>query len=259
MPTYSTVVIPKSLSDESLTLLADKLRIFKLQALLSDPNAFSQNYATESRLPLSAWEVRVGNPDFRIVVCIIDNRDEQKLSSYGGGNEGPSSQKAEEHGMAVQRLVAAEWVGTFTLVGPVMRESWLCPQSKQPSPAADGEETRWHLTSLFVLPEHRGRGLAAKLTLAAVSAGSSASRALSREPENRGAEGNVVAPTRFRLIVHPKNMSVVGLYEKLGFVKGGKYTQREAMVAMGDAAGIPSDGYSEKWDTRSGIGMEYLT
>lgn len=256
---YTTLLIPSSLSEEYLTQVAHKLRIFKLHALSSDPNAFSQSYASESLLPISAWKARVANPEFRIVVCIVDDGGDQAGSSPGDvKDDGPIGWEVERDTVTVQRLVAAEWVGTFTLVGPVTRETWLCPQSGQPVPAADGTETRWHLTSLFVLPEHRGCGLAAKLTMAAVRAGSSASIALSAGKGTKGADGNVWGPTRFRLIVHPRNKSVVGMYEKLGFIVGGKYTQREAMAAMGDAAGIPLDAEGEKWDTRLAIGMECL-
>lgn len=253
MLTYTTLLIPSSLSEESLALLAHKLRNFKLHALLSDPNAFSQSYASESLLPTSAWEARVANSDFRIVVCVVDDRAERDGLSRGKA-EGPGGCEAESGIMTVKRLIADEWVGTFTLVGPVARETWVCPLSGQPTPGLDGTETRWHLTSLFVLPEHRGCGLAAALTLAAIRAGSSASLARFQEPANQG-------PTRFRLIVHPMNKSVVGLYEKLGFVVGGAYTQREAMVAMGDTAGaarLPPGAEGEKYDTRSAIGMEYI-
>jgi ribosomal protein S18 acetylase RimI-like enzyme len=259
MPTYTTLVIPTSLSEESLTLLAQKLRTFKLHALLSDPNAFSQSHAAESQLPPAAWEARVADSDFRIVVCIVDACESLGLPSVEGGSSSDlGDQEVKGQDSTVQRLLAGEWAGTFTLVGPVARSAWLCPGSGQPAPAADGAETRWHLTSLFVLPEHRGQGLAAKLTRAAVQAGSAASSALSRESGSQEAFGDVRAPTRFRLIVHPNNKPVVGLYEKLGFVVGGLYTQREAMAAMGDAAGVPADADGEKWDTRFGIGMEYL-
>ncbi|KAF3042033.1 hypothetical protein E8E11_000121 [Didymella keratinophila] len=260
MPTYTTLVIPSSLSEGYLTLLANKLRNFKLHALFSDPNAFSQSHAVESQLPSAAWEARVANPDFRIVVCIVDDCESRNSPSLEGGNSsGSGNQEVKGRDAVVQRLVAAEWAGTFTLVGPVAREAWLCPGSGQPAPAADGAETRWHLTSLFVLPEHRGQGLAAILTRAAVQAGSAASSALSKELGDRGGYGNERAPTRFRLVVHPNNKPVVGLYEKLGFTVGGLYTQREAMAAMGDAAGVPVNAEGEKWDTRFGIGMEYLT
>lgn len=257
MSTYTTLLIPSFLPEESLTRIANKLRTFKLNALLSDPNAFSQSHTTESLLPVSAWQARVANPDSRIVVCLVEARgDEEELSCGDEENEGLSS--SEQRSMAVQRLITAEWVGTFTLVGPMVRETWLYPLSEQPVPAADGVEIRWHLTSLFVLPQHRGRGLAAKLTLAAVRAGSSASTLLDEAADQEPA-GRVGSPARFRLIVHPKNRPVVGLYEKLGFVVGGAYTQREAMIAMGDAAGIPSDAGGEEWEARTAIGMEYLT
>ncbi|CAI6337851.1 unnamed protein product [Periconia digitata] len=203
--------------------------------------AFSQNHATESLLPLSAWETRVANPDFRIVVCIVADADGDGTLPSDRNNEAE-----EEH--ILQRLLDSEWAGTFTLVGPVPLSSWLLPSSGQPQPGAEGEETRWHLTSLFVLPAHRGCGLASKLTLAAVRAGSSGHQVAR----------NVGATTRFRLIVHPKNIEVVKLYEKVGFVKGGLYTQREAMVAMGDAAGVPEAAARDIWDSRLAIGMELL-
>ncbi|KAF2448998.1 hypothetical protein P171DRAFT_509414 [Karstenula rhodostoma CBS 690.94] len=235
MPTYTTLPIPPSLPLHSLTPLAHKLRTFKLHALLSDPNAFSQDHATESLLPLSAWEARLTNPTSRIVVCVVDASEQERPQA------GDEALGEEER--AVHQLLHSTWAGTFTLVGPVPLSAWLFPLSNQPPPAADGAETRCHLTSLFVLPAHRGRGIAGKLTLAAVRAGSS---------------GAAPAPTRFRLIVHPKNKGVVGLYEKLGFVKGGLYTQREAFVAMGDEGGIPVGAEGEKWDTRLAVGMEWV-
>lgn len=258
MPTYTTLLIPVSLSGEHLNLIAQKLRTFKLHALLSDPNAFSQSHAAESLLPFSVWEARVANPDFRIMVCIVDDRgDRDDLSREDEQDEGPNTCQEGSKSAIVERLVVADWVGTFTLVGPVARETWLYPLSEQPVPAPDGAETRWHLTSLFVLPEHRGRGLAAKLTLAAVQAGSSIPAPLNAT-EDQGADRKAEALARFRLIVHPNNKAVVGLYEKLGFIAAGMYTQREAMMAMGDAAGIPSVAEAEKWDVRTGIGMECL-
>lgn len=255
MPAYNTLLIPpySSLPPNSLTPLAQKLRSFKLHALLSDPNAFSQSHAAESELPLSAWETRVSNPDFRIVVCIVDSGDIKE--SGADEDRKDNAEKKEIPEAVVKTLLASDWAGTFTLVGPVSLDAWVYPLSGQPETGSDEEEKRWHLTSLFVLPEHRGRGLAAKLTIAAVQAGSSISQSSPSPVEgNQGARRT----TRFRLIVHPKNKPVVGLYEKLGFVVGGLYTQKEAMMAMGDAAGIPEDAEEEKWNTRLAIGMEYI-
>lgn len=255
MPTYTTLLIPPytSLPDNTLAPLAEKLRTFKLHALLSDPKAFSQSHATESKLPLSAWEARVSNSNFRIVVCVVDGGEQHGAGPAEEGEKGGVTKGRPEE--VVKRLLASDWAGTFTLVGPVTRDEWTFPMSGQPIPGADGDEKRWHLTSLFVLPEHRGRGLAAKLTLAAVQAG----LFISQSSLSSGPGGQEVRPTtRFRLIVHPNNKTVVGLYEKLGFVVGGLYTQKEAMMAMGDAAGIPKDAEGEKWDTRLAIGMEYL-
>ena len=249
MSTYTTLLIPpySFLPANTLTPLAQKLRDFKLHALLSDPKAFSQSHTTESKLPLTAWEARISNPDFRIVVCIVDS-DEQH-----GLRNGEEKEKGTDD--VVERLLKSTWAGTFTLVGPFTRDAWVFQMSGQPVPGAEEEEKRWHLTSLFVLPEHRGRGLAAKLTLAAVHAGSSISQ--SSPPPVPGSQAARLT-TRFRLIVHPNNKAVVGLYKKLGFVEGGLYTQKEAMVAMGDAAGVPEDAEGERWNSRLAIGMERL-
>ena len=255
MATYNTLLVPpySFLPPNTLTPLAQKLRTFKLHALLSDPKAFSQSHATESKLPLSAWEARVSNPDFRIAVCVVDGSVEVGIE---GDEEGKCEKKIDQTPEeAVKKLLDSDWAGTFTLVGPVSRDAWVYPMSGQPTPGPDEKEKRWHLTSLFVLPEHRGRGLAAKLTLAAVQAGSVISQG-SPAPVPGSQEARLT--TRFRLIVHPNNKSVVGLYEKLGFVAGGLYTQKEAMKAMGDAAGIPKDAEGEKWNTRLAIGMEKL-
>lgn len=181
------------------------------------------------------------------MVCVVNDHGQEKcILSRDEKHEGKHSHDKGSEDMTVKRLVEAEWAGTFTLVGPMTCEAWLYPLSGQPAPAADAEETRWHLTSLFVLPQHRGRDLAAKLTLAAVQAGSSWSAA-SDEAVGQGRDGQL-GRTRFRLIVHPKNKPVVGLYEKLAFVVGGAYTQREAMMAMGYAAGIPLNAEADVWD-----------
>ena len=254
MLTYTTLLIPpySSLPPNALTPLAHKLRAFKLHALLSDPNAFSQSHATESHLPLSAWQARVSNPNFRIVVCLVDSDESNRLGEKEGVNEEEIEERPEE---VVKRLLNSVWAGTFTLVGPVARDAWVFQMSGQPIPGADEEEKRWHLTSLFVLPEHRGRGLAAKLTLAAVQAGLSISEC---SPQPLSGSQRVRLTTRFRLIVHPNNKVVAGLYKKLGFVVGGLYTQKEAMIAMGDVAGVPEGAEGEKWDSRLAIGMERL-
>jgi ribosomal protein S18 acetylase RimI-like enzyme len=255
MGTYTTLLIPpySFLPANTLTLLAQKLRDFKLHALLSDPKAFSQSHATESQLPCTAWEARVSNPEFRIVVCVVDSDERNRLGlNEEEGNGGEKENRTEE---VVERLLDSAWAGTFTLVGPVARDDWVFQMSGQPIPGVDEEEKRWHLTSLFVLPEHRGRGLAAKLTLAAVQAGSSISQK-SPPPVSGSQAGRLTM--RFRLIVHPNNKAVIGLYKKLGFVEGGLYTQKEAMVAMGDEAGVPEDAEGERWNSRLAIGMERM-
>lgn len=260
--TYTTVLVPKTLSGPVITALAQKLRIFKLHALQSEPKAFSQEYPTEFSLPLSTWESRIMNPSSQIVVCVI-------LPTI------QSSAKANDCEAQRSMLLDSEWAGTFTMIGPVPRHAWIFPNSGQPAPAGEDEEVRWQLTGLFVLPEHRGKGLATKITLASINAGRDLSNKLaplstsedtrhlqevgsSSECSSKRRISGTIRKTRIRLIVHPDNKEVVGMYLKLGFVDCARYTLREAYIANGDRDFIPKNADQGKWDARFGIGMEYL-
>ena len=76
---YTTTLIPKTLNQPNVTALARKFRTFKLHALQSDPKAFSQEYSTESGLPLAKWESRITNPGSQIVVCMASSGTTQSI------------------------------------------------------------------------------------------------------------------------------------------------------------------------------------
>ncbi|KAL6705179.1 hypothetical protein ACN47E_007284 [Coniothyrium glycines] len=238
--TYTTLLLPKHLAGPSLTRLANKLRDFKLHALQTDPKAFSLEYSSESPLPISVWEQRITVPGSQILVCIATNPPSIAEAA-------PTSDMNEAQ---LRLLLSSEWTCIFTMIGPVSHAEWIFPKSDQPYSAPDVQETRWQLTSLFVLPTHRGRGLAKKITLAAIEYGST----VLVDDSSRVGRGLV----RFRLIVHPDNRDVAVMYSNMGFVDCARYTLREAYIANGDAKYIPAGAEAGKWDTRVGIGMEYL-
>lgn len=218
---YSILLLPKSLTRERLELLAIKLREFKLHALATDAKAFSLEYATEAELPLSTWFSRIVNISTQILVCVATD---QTVTT--------SEQVDAEAQWRI--FMESEWAGIFTMVFTATREAWIYPESGQPIPGPDEEETRWQLTSLFIPPAHRGKGLAKSITFAAihfgvVQDGISTGRSTgvlnadsiplhkqAMQPETGSVkQEEKKKTTRFRLIVHPNNKDVVGMYLKL--------------------------------------------
>lgn len=234
--TYTTIQIPKSSDTFHLNLLAKKFRQFKLDALQSAPEAFPAEFDTESQLPQSAWLKRITERSTTILICVAtDTHVDEDTSTH--------------RNRQLSILLDGEWTGMFTLIGPVSREDYFWPESGQPEPGPDGSETRWQLTSLFTMPAYRGCGIAKRLTDAAIDFGKLASSEMGK------VSGRVVR-TRIRLVVHPKNIGVVRMYEKFGFKDSARMTAAEACVANGAADMVPKDADPEKWHSRFGVAME---
>jgi GNAT superfamily N-acetyltransferase len=236
--TYTTTSIPRDCASSHLDALAVKFRNFKLDALLSAPEAFSAEFDSESQLPHSTWLSRITESSTTILVCVATNTYTDEYAPTLGDEQ-------------IKTLLEGEWTGTFTLIGPVSRAHYIWPESGQPEPGPEGSETRWQLTSLFTLPAYRGLGIAKRLTEAAVEFGKNASNEMSR------ATGRVVR-TRVRLIVHPKNTGVVKMYEKFGFKDSARMTVAEACFANGAGDMVPINADPEKWHSRFGVAMEIL-
>ena len=236
--TYATFSIPQDCGNLHLDALATKFRNFKLDALQRAPEAFSAEFNAESQLPHSVWLSRIIEPGTTTLVCVATATDKH--------TDGDASTPDNER---LKALLEGEWTGTFTLIGPIPREDYLFPKSGQPEPGLEGFETRWQLTSLFTLPKFRGLGIARRLTEAAIQFGQHTSNKLG------SATGRVVQ-TRVRLIVHPKNLGVVAMYEKFGFTDSARMTVAEACIANRAGDMIPADADPEKWHSRFGVAME---
>lgn len=235
---YDTIRLPQDADATTLDALATKLRAFKLHALQVAPEAFSAEFAVESRLPQSTWLSRITVPGTAILVCVAIEQDKDERPSNFGDRQ-------------LRILLDGEWAGTFTMIGPISREEYIFPKSGQPEPGPEKSETRWQLTSLFTLPEHRGQGIAKRLTEAAIKAGKSASDEMGR------VSGRDVR-TRIRLVVHPDNTGVVKMYERFGFVDSARMTVAEACAANRAADAVPKNADPKKWHSRFGVAMEIL-
>lgn len=235
---YDTIRLPKNTDRTILNALATKFRAFKLHALKVAPEAFPAEFDSESRLPQSTWLSRITEPSTTILICVATEKDKDGEPSVSGDRK-------------LRILLDGEWTGTFTMIGPVSRNDYIWPKSGQPEPGPEGSETRWQLTSLFILPVYRGHGIAKRLTEAAIKFGQLASNEM-------GKASGIDVQTRIRLVVHPKNTGVVKMYEKFGFVDSARMTVAEACVANGAADTIPKYADPEKWHSRFGVAMEIL-
>lgn len=207
--------------NDSIASSAQKYKELRLQALKLSPSSFSSTYEIESAFTDDEWIARLSRDGIETFVC-----------TYSHNNNSDDSTASD-----------VKWVAQVTLRSPLPADAFtLPPASGQPSPRPDTEEERWQMLSLFVLPSHRGKGIAKDLCREALR------YLTSYRPH----------PThvRVRLMVKPDNHAAVKLYRQLGFVEAGRCTLAEALVANGDADLLP-EGYEGdvKYTARSGFIM----
>ena len=101
------------------------------------------------------------------------------------------------------------------------------------------------MTFVYNEPSHRRKGVTKLLIQAALHF----TEAKAREQGKK---------SWMRIIIHPENLVVKGLYTRFGFVEAGSCSLAEALLANGDSDLIPQDdGHSdmEKYRRKSGLVM----
>jgi ribosomal protein S18 acetylase RimI-like enzyme len=208
---YSFIHIDRCAAD--LSSMAAKYKTLRLEALRQSPTAFSSTLKTESQFNDDVWVSRLRDPEKETFICVL-----------GLGQ-------------------SSEWVAQVTLRGPLSDEEFTLPsESGQSSPARDGLEEKWQMLSLYSLPSHRGKGLAAKLCQEAFHFLESQ-------------QGTKAPHILVRIMVKPENTATIHLYERLGFKHAGHCTLEEALRANGDSHLIPKGKLEDKYTTRSGVIM----
>ena len=236
---YITVPLPSTLSHAArpanLPLLANLYSQLRLAILLSSPSAFVSNHAIESKFTPEQWEERLWRDGVTVFVCVAR----------------PEAKEAAERSDLGD--LDGEWVGAATIFGPIPKKNYtLAPESGSPEVGGDDEETKWQMTALFTSPSHRGQGLAKSL----IEAGKAHARV---QTPARYPEANRF---RVRIMAHPKNLTVAGLYASLGFQDVARATGREAFIANGDESLIAakmteSEEGAALMASRSALVMEY--
>jgi ribosomal protein S18 acetylase RimI-like enzyme len=141
----------------------------------------------------------------------------------------------------------ADWAGQVTLLGPFTRAEYLAPYLEthedrrhsfeelntifEPVSTDDSSAVYWHMTALYVLNDHRRRGLGDQLCRKAFE--------VIQEHSNGAA-------SELRIVIKPGNGTVTRMYERLGFdTREGKSTLAEAIAASEGPEALPVD-YAQK-------------
>jgi len=229
---YTTHVLDANGSDPQH--LAVKSALLRLAGLLQSPDSFSSTYDEEVSMTDTKRLVMLRRPKRTTIVVA---RAEDKNDDW----------------------TQADWAGQVTLLGPFTRAEYLAPYLEthddklrlsasdlnttfDPVSADDSAAVYWHMTALYVLKDHRRRGLGDQLCRKAFEV-------IHEYTKNVGSE--------LRIVIKPGNGIVARMYERLGFeTKEGRSTLAEAIVASEGAAALPPD-YAQKeaFCKRSGLIM----
>ncbi|KAE8382429.1 hypothetical protein BDV26DRAFT_288467 [Aspergillus bertholletiae] len=210
--TYSYFRVPKT---ELISESGQKYRNLRLNALQVSPSSFSSTIEIESAFTDEVWASRVAQSGTEVFICAID----------ASAATGPGSD-------------SGNWVGQVTLHGPKSVHE-LGPPDASLCSNMDNDGEWWQMLSLFILPDHRGKGLAKRLCEEALN--------YLRNYWCPATSLNV------RLMVKPENHITVELYKRLGFEVSGRCTLAEALIANGDAEYLPQDITDEKYSARTGL------
>lgn len=125
--------------------LLQRFKALRLDALISAPTSFVSNYGHEQSFTDNEWVVRITDPSRHHLICT-----RLAHGKVGGNDRQPMNPTLDD----------AEWVGMFTLLGPLTREHYNFQGRQGPSLGNDAEETRWHLVGLYVKSEDRCKEVA---------------------------------------------------------------------------------------------------
>lgn len=126
--------------------LIQKFKTLRLDALKSAPASFHSNYQHELNYTDEEWVRKMTDPTNHQLIC-------EHIRPQSGHGE-----KHEKHDPGQSTSRDSEWVGMFTIQGPLSQEQYDFDfeGSQGPRLGSDEEETRWMLGGLYLRSEHRG-------------------------------------------------------------------------------------------------------
>ena len=217
-----------------------KLKALRLDALQLEPASFTTSYEDESQFSDDDWERWVSGHMQHHMIC-------KYVAHQFGDLEARDLEQAES--------MEPEWVGMFTLRGPLSREQYSVVKARNgPDLGSDEDETRWCIANLYVQSKHRGAEMSAAIHEAVLDV----LRVWTDEiletvfDETTGLE----KPKRARIggAVQTQHPTLTSMYQALGACEVGDIDRAEARRFRGSDAVVGVHG-GEK-DTERMVAME---
>ena len=120
-----------------------KFKSLRLECLRSNPTAYITTFASADALTDDQWSEQLLHPKYHHLIC-----HRPQVSTEGTApNENVATEGWEGND---------EWVGMFWLLGPHRKDEYAAtPFVDSTALGSDQEETRWHLTGLYLQPDSR--------------------------------------------------------------------------------------------------------
>lgn len=120
-----------------------KFKHLRLEALSSNPSSFLATFDYEKGFTDDQWRQLILDPTHHYLICHT-SREREGIAVH------------EDNLIREEWTTEDEWVGILLLLGPYQTGDYGATPLLQPTAlGADDEETRWHLTSLYLQPDHR--------------------------------------------------------------------------------------------------------
>lgn len=190
--------------------------------LLDSPHIFPTTYQSEATRPRSAWISRLMNPARHTLICV-----------------------AHDANYRSQGLQSERWAGTFDILGPLSKEEYVMSGSTVMNLGSVEEETRWHVTGLFLQPVHRRKEAGIQMGQAPLDFVRSyteehrPSICTTTTTSDIAPSGDAIRFARLRGPVRPGTI-LDHFLKAIGASEAGWITLPQAMKANGDVEWIPS-------------------
>jgi ribosomal protein S18 acetylase RimI-like enzyme len=208
---FKVIQLPRrydsSQSQKLLRALAEKSKILRLEALKTNPEAFSSTYEREIAFEDVVWEDRLKNPSARTFVGLdLGNHEHHDTE--------------DEKPVDFAAAIAAPWVGVIVLLGPRALDGAFPTASESPWKLFHGAPVRWPdtkddtpktrlylINAVYVSPSVRGKGVGRKLI----------QEVLRTARDEFGKERALGEEGVCMIFVEKDNNAATGLYKACGF------------------------------------------
>lgn len=218
---------------ESLPHLAQQYQDLRLTALQLSASSFSSTYEIESQHPPAYWQSQILNSEQELFICSAET-DSMLSDDPVNSTTTTVTQKQPQ---------TETWVAQVILRGPILPDKFRLPpaagQIEIPPSAASTEY--WQLKGLYVNPTYRNRAISQRLITYAITW------------LQKSASIRSINNLRIRAMVRPDNVASQRLFQKIGFVRNGTCTLREAGLANGEIRWEDRENeFPEHYDRRGG-------